>query len=189
MITRELLEKGYDLGAVRLISSPHGDGTVCQIGGYWFYFGGQTAEEMEPEEYRRNVPKADIMDEILVALEGIRDDLSEDEYNYYECVLLEAESSLDIRHLCYELYKEHWLSENVTFEEKRQALKEYYCEYQNEVSFDTYIEDQGYHGSLYVCYDEFLGAEYLMKDFVKELLDDEQLYDVYLKDMGNLISE
>ena len=82
MITRELLEKGYDLGAVRLISSPHGDGTVCQIGEYWLYFGGQTAEEMEPEEYRRNVPKANILDEILIALEGIRDDLSEDEYNY-----------------------------------------------------------------------------------------------------------
>ena len=128
-------------------------------------------------------------DDIIRGLEGIRDDLNEDEYNYYECVLLEAESSLDIRHLCYELYKEHWLSENVTFEEKRQVLKEYYCLCQNGVSLDTYIEDQGYHGNLYVCYDEFLGSEYLMKDFVKELLDDEQLYDVYLKDMGNLISE
>lgn len=45
-------------GRVQLVTDPNmGSGTVCQIGEHWFYFGGQTAEEMTPEEFRRCVPE------------------------------------------------------------------------------------------------------------------------------------
>lgn len=37
MITEKMIREGYAAGVVRVIDSPHGDGVVCQIGGYWFY--------------------------------------------------------------------------------------------------------------------------------------------------------
>ena len=48
-----LIEPMQDILPVgSFITDPNmGYGTVCKIGDYWFYFGGITAEEMEPDEY------------------------------------------------------------------------------------------------------------------------------------------
>ena len=52
MIARGLID-----GVIRLIMSPHEDGVVASVGEYWFYFGGQTAEECSSvEEYTAAVP-------------------------------------------------------------------------------------------------------------------------------------
>ena len=58
-------------------------GTVCQIGELWFYFGGETAEGMTPEEYMECVPLDDIANEIFDALDSFKKDGFEDEYEYY----------------------------------------------------------------------------------------------------------
>ena len=51
MITKEKIKAGLHEGAVRLITDPNMEsGTVCQIGELWFYFGGETAEDMTPQE-------------------------------------------------------------------------------------------------------------------------------------------
>lgn len=72
-------------GRIRLITDPNmGSGTVCQIGGNWLYFGGQTAEEMTPEAYRRCVPEEDIAREITEVLADCRRHSQFiDEYRYY----------------------------------------------------------------------------------------------------------
>ena len=90
-ITKDMLKTGLDVGCVSLILDPNMEsGTVCQIGEHWFYFGGQTAEEMTPQEYLNNIPKDDIISEISDALEGLKNDLGcTDEYQYYNAVLRE----------------------------------------------------------------------------------------------------
>ena len=50
MITLDMVEESIRNGKIRLVTDPNMErGTVCQIGDFWFYFGGETAEEMGPE--------------------------------------------------------------------------------------------------------------------------------------------
>ena len=72
-ITESEILPGLQSGRVRLVINPlQESGTVCRIGDHWFYFGGQTAEEMTPEEYRRCVPDEDIAREIAETLADFR---------------------------------------------------------------------------------------------------------------------
>ena len=88
MITKETIKAGFHEDVVQLITDPNMEsGTVCQIGELWFYFGGETAEDMTPEEYMKCVPVDAIVDEIFEALTSLKEDGSEDEYEYYEGVL------------------------------------------------------------------------------------------------------
>ena len=48
MITEDMIREGYSAGIVRVIDSPHGDGAVCQIGDYWFYF--WNSQDFSPAE-------------------------------------------------------------------------------------------------------------------------------------------
>lgn len=90
MITKELLQAGYNHGIVQLIDSPNNDGTVCQIGEHWFYFGGQTAEEMSAVEYIKAIPITDIINEIFDVLQEFsKDDGFRVEYEYYTAFLEE----------------------------------------------------------------------------------------------------
>ena len=89
---QEILE-GLHNGYVELVERGCGTGTVCQIGEYWFYFGGITAEELSPEEYLRDVPMEDIAREIVDTLSSFHDDEDfADEYRYYRSFLREAAS-------------------------------------------------------------------------------------------------
>ena len=91
MITPQMIEDGLDSGAVSIVDSPNEDGAVCQIGPqWWFYFGGQTAEQSTAADYVKNVPRADIVREIMDTLNDFREDPSyQDEYGYYEAFLRE----------------------------------------------------------------------------------------------------
>ena len=51
MITLEQITAGMEHGDIAVVDSPNGDGAVCQIGEYTFYFGGQEAEDMTAVEY------------------------------------------------------------------------------------------------------------------------------------------
>jgi len=88
-ITLQDVEQGYKNGMIHLIDSPHKDGAVCEIGEYWFYFGGMTAEECTAKEYRENIPEEDIISEIFTVLEDMRrhPEEFENEYRYYRAVL------------------------------------------------------------------------------------------------------
>ncbi len=95
VITKSMLRRGYMDGLVRLVvdpNSPDGKGTVAQIGTHdkenYFFFGGITAEEMTPDEYKKNVPQEDILSEIMFVLDDFyeTDDFQE-EYDLYYSVL------------------------------------------------------------------------------------------------------
>lgn len=72
----------------------------------------------------------------------------------------------------YNTYKQEWCDENVTPEMAEEARKEYedekaeYGEDFEYSSFEEYIEDVGYGGSLYVCYEEFINCEYQDTDWL-----------------------
>ena len=95
IITKSMLRKGYNDGLVRLIvvpSSPDGKGTVAQIGARdkenYFFFGGVTAEDMTPDEYKKNVPQEDILNEIMSVLDDFHEtDSFQEEYDLYYSVL------------------------------------------------------------------------------------------------------
>lgn len=89
MITKEKIRSGIREHLVSFCVDPNMEsGTVCQIGDCWFYFGGITAAEMNPNEFVANVPVEDIVDEVFETLEDFRgDEELKDEYDYYDAVL------------------------------------------------------------------------------------------------------
>lgn len=92
MITREKIASAMKYGKIRLIVDPNfNSGTVCAIGDnndFWFYFGDEIAQDLSPEEYRRNIPEEYIVDEIYNTLDGFKSlEDFRDEYNLYEAIL------------------------------------------------------------------------------------------------------
>ena len=96
---------------------------------------------------------------------------------------------MNISKLCYELYKIDWKYSHITKYTEMYNIKNYYeCLITDDIdskeyTYNDYLEEVGYDGELYVCYDEFLDNEYLEEDYIKELLDNEKLYNKYLEDL------
>lgn len=89
MITREQIEAGIQRKIVRFIVDPNMEhGTVCEIGEHWFYFGGETAEEENPDEFLRNADMGEVIDSIAETLLDIKK-VDDYEYGYYQAVLKE----------------------------------------------------------------------------------------------------
>lgn len=81
-ITRDMIEKGFDQGLV-YIGWPNSENTVvCFIGSYWFYFGGETAENITPSKFLEITEMEDNINNILDVLKDFRD-INPDEYFYY----------------------------------------------------------------------------------------------------------
>lgn len=93
---------------------------------------------------------------------------------------------MNIKKIAYELYKTDWTNTHITSKEKIEVLRDYYLglvEDEIVYSFDDYLEEFGYFGKLYVCFNEFCEIEYLMEDYMKELLKEEALIKLYLEDI------
>lgn len=90
-ITPEMISKGIELGFVQFIKDPNADhGTVCLIGNYWFYFGGLTGEENDPEDFINCTLMSDNINSIIDTLDDFRkQDETKDEYAYYLAYLNE----------------------------------------------------------------------------------------------------
>lgn len=98
-----------------------------------------------------------------------------------------------IKQLCYELYKIDWKhSHMITKEREMDSIKKYHeilddltsLVDDTEYTYDDYLEEFGYNGELYVCYDEFCDAEYQDKEYMCSLLgDNKKLVDVYYEDI------
>lgn len=91
-ITPGLIKQGIKQGLVRFIKDPNAEsGTVCAIGEHWFYFGGQTAEELAPETYLEAVGIHDTIQEIVETLDDFKaaGGSMADEYAYYDHFLRE----------------------------------------------------------------------------------------------------
>lgn len=94
---------------------------------------------------------------------------------------------MDIRKLCYELYKIDWKhSHMITKEREMDSIKDYYeglINNDNEYTYENYIEEFGYGGELYVCYEEFCDAEYYDVDYMCTLLNNDRLINMYQEDI------
>ena len=97
---------------------------------------------------------------------------------------------IEISKVAYQRYKDDWIATHTSESDRRQAQAEY-LEYQEECnrldqeadSFDEWIEDVGYGGSIYVCYDEFCDIEYHDKAYMRDLLVDKALVALYYRDI------
>lgn len=93
---------------------------------------------------------------------------------------------MKIYELAYKLYQIDW-ERRISPEMKMDTLKNYYQEVSEEdkkgYSFEDYLFDTGYFGDLYVCEEEFFNVEYLIEDYIKELLDNDELFAEYQKDL------
>ena len=93
---------------------------------------------------------------------------------------------MDIRKLCYELYKIDWKHSHITKEREMDSIKDYYeglVDNDSEYTYEDYIEEFGYDGELYVCYEEFCDAEYYDVDYMRTLLDNDKLINIYHEDI------
>lgn len=92
-----------------------------------------------------------------------------------------------ISRLCYELYKVDWKrSHMITEKREMDSIKDYYkglVDNDTEYIYNDYLEEFGYDGELYVCYEEFLDMEYHDKEYMCSLLGDEELISLYYKDI------
>ena len=95
----------------------------------------------------------------------------------------------------YELYKIDWKhSHEITEEKEIRCIKDYYDGFEEDgddedYSFEEYLEELGYDGECYVCYDEFLDNEYLDKEYIESLLKDKKLIRLYHKDVKENFNE
>ena len=93
---------------------------------------------------------------------------------------------MDIRKLCYELYKIDWKHSHITKEREMDSIKDYYeglIDNDSEYTYEDYIEEFGYGGELYVCFEEFCDAEYYNVDYMRTLLDNDRLINIYHEDI------
>ena len=93
---------------------------------------------------------------------------------------------MDIRKLCYELYKIDWKHSHITKKREMDSIKDYYeglIDNDIEYTYGDYIEEFGYDGELYVCFEEFCDAEYYDVDYMRTLLDNDKLINIYHEDI------
>jgi hypothetical protein len=105
-------------------------------------------------------------------------------------------SEENLKEIAYELYKMHWTRENISKESQLAEYRLYRLELLEEydedsLDWDSYIPtfedwlfDNGYGGSLYVCFDEFIDAEYQDVDYMSYLLGNSVFWKAYEKYMG-----
>ena len=66
------------------------------------------------------------------------------------------------------------------------SIKDYYeglIDNDSEYTYEDYIEEFGYDGELYVCFEEFCDAEYYNVDYMRTLLDNDRLINIYHEDI------
>ena len=94
-----------------------------------------------------------------------------------------------ISEIAYELYKQDWIDTHTTEKERVESLRNYYSfakqsvdNYNKYSSYEDWLSDFGFNGSIYSCYNEFLDNEYRDKEYMFDLFGDTKLYDLYHKD-------
>ena len=89
-----------------------------------------------------------------------------------------------LQDVCYDLYKQQWLSTHVSPKEQFNKLREYVvgCLLGDieDLTFDEWLWDtNGYNGTLFASKDEFLECEYLDSDYICDLLENPILAEIY----------
>lgn len=93
---------------------------------------------------------------------------------------------MNIKLLCYELYKIDWVRTHISTIRELNSLKKYYMnnndlDYKNFMnSYNNELNTVGYDDEMYVSFDEFIDNEFNDKEYIKSLLNDNDLYNQYL---------
>lgn len=73
----------------------------------------------------------------------------------------------------YELYKIDWM-QRISAERQKDSLRNYFEELlpENEYGYthEMWVDDNGYDGELYVCFNEFCDIELQDKEYIRELI-------------------
>lgn len=101
---------------------------------------------------------------------------------------------MTIRQIAYELYKQYWIDTHTAHGERMEAKTRYCLDHSfdsgdedDAETFEEWLENSnGYGGSLYACYDEFIVTEYQNTGFVIQKLfrSNVNLAEAYLKDIN-----
>lgn len=93
-----------------------------------------------------------------------------------------------IKLLCYELYKNDWKKRHhITPEKEAEEIRNYYYEIINNdmgYSYTEYLHENGYDGTIYASYKEFMEEEYLCRPYMEALLQDAPFVKLYHDDIG-----
>lgn len=102
----------------------------------------------------------------------------------------------NIRDIAYMMYKIDWVNSHISAERQLEAARQYYdylqeciSEGYQETSFEEWIEENGFGGAIYVCYDEFCGSEYCDKEYMRNLLKNENMLINYENDVAELLED
>lgn len=91
---------------------------------------------------------------------------------------------MSIQEALYELYKIDWLhSHMITAERQMDVVRQYYCAVKSgdvDCSLTECIEEYGYDGELYACFDEFMENEYEDVAYIRQLCCNDQMFDDYI---------
>ena len=98
----------------------------------------------------------------------------------------------NIKKVAYELYKQAWVDSHTTPEARLDELREYflYCKEcvddgDTPATHKSSLEESGYPGGMiYVCYGEFCNNEYLVQEYIEQLLKNDELIALYRADRG-----
>ena len=96
-----------------------------------------------------------------------------------------------ISNMCYELYMIDWKRQhNIGRNEEAASVKQYY-KYLEEIGEDdsyfpykNYLNEFGFNGEIWACFNEFCLAEYRDGDYIRGLLGDEELIAMYRDDIN-----
>lgn len=96
----------------------------------------------------------------------------------------------NFRKMCYDLYVIDWKrSHMITPEIEMDTIKDYYGELtdSHEVyTYNEYINEFGYGGMCFVCFDEFIESEYTDPTYMCRLIDNPDLICIYLQDLKKI---
>lgn len=96
-----------------------------------------------------------------------------------------------IQEVAYEKYKLDWmLRQSYTINDLIASLHAYQEDVFSPLPdlFGEWETEAGFDGCLWVCFEEFLGAEYLDEEYMKSLLSDSE-YNQYLLERGRKVPE
>ena len=131
-------------------------------------------------QVRHNIHEDSYSVDILVEL--VKD-------NNYNDATPEGISKLHISRIAYDLYKHDWIDEHMTSEQYLTTLRQYYiyasecqCADEEPLGFEDWVFFNGSNHQLFASYDEFCSNEYLLTDYIEDLLMDSSLINQYRKD-------
>lgn len=103
---------------------------------------------------------------------------------------------MNIKEVAYELYKIDWKRTHITPGIEMDTLKYFATQSvlydkasslisfgEGYASYNKYLEDAGFFGEIYACFDEFVDSEYEDKEYIKSLLQDPELINAYFLDL------